>query len=310
MGKGFGAANLTYYTPSGWDYPIVPSSIPNTHSVDTLYGNQITYIDWAIQNNEDANAGEFKIDLYIDGSFIQRWSQSILSVGHWTHVDDWQRTLNVGYHTLKIVIDATNAISESNEDDNSYERQFYWAQGDIAPPSTPANLTVANPANDDGTHLDLTWNASTDNVTIAYYRVYESTSPNVSKEIWDAYYEPKTNNLQAYDLTRGVKYYYKVSAIDTSGNESSLSNRAEGIPKDTRKPNTPTNLSALASDGYVSLRWDYAWDAYRWNLYRKPGINTPDYERIDYTGINSFIDYKVTNGTTYYYGSSRNIMGK
>ncbi|MEW6104107.1 MAG: hypothetical protein AB1630_09925, partial [bacterium] len=175
------------------------------------------------------------------------------------------------------------------------------APSDITPPSPPANLNVVNPGNDDGTHLDLTWTASTDNVAIAYYRVYESTSPNVSKETYDYYYQPTSNSLQAHHLTKGIRYYYKVLAIDTSGNESSLSNRAEGIPKDTRKPNTPTNLSALASDGYVSLRWDYAWDVYRWNLYRKPGINTADYEKIDYTAINSFTDYRVTNGTTYYY---------
>ncbi|MEW6620091.1 MAG: CARDB domain-containing protein [bacterium] len=513
-----GKPNLTYYTPSGWDYPIVPSSVPNTHSVDTLYGNQITYIDWAIQNNGNANAaGRFHTYFYIDGTYIQSWYTDGLSSGYWTYVDDWQRTLSSGSHTLKIVIDATNAIAESNENDNSYERQFYWSAlpalpdlvvtsltitpstpvgaqpaeikwrvdndgsadipvsirfytklyideslkktwytdglkttqyisdtytetfsigshkvrletdvdnvvsesnednnkkedsftviriqpptnltatvianntvklnwdwsydnsvlwgfyiyrsqtnnfvpsnsnyigntsndvryyedrgvpnvgtyyykvtavdwysyppddesvpsnqasviitppQDITPPSAPTNLTVTNPPDDDGTHLNLTWTASTDDVAVAYYRVYESTSPNISEEIYDAYYEPTGNSLQAYDLIKGIKYYYKVLAIDTSGNESSLSNRAEGIPKDIRQPDPPTNLSAVGNDGYVSLSWDYSWDAGKWNIYRQPGINTSDYEKIDYTYSNSFTDYSVTNDTTYYY---------
>ncbi|MEW6607925.1 MAG: fibronectin type III domain-containing protein, partial [bacterium] len=172
---------------------------------------------------------------------------------------------------------------------------------DTTPPSIPTNLTITNPAEDDGTHLNLTWTASTDNVAVAYYRVYESTSPNVSEEIYDAYYEPTTNSLQAYDLIRGVTYYYKVLAVDTSGNKSGLSNRASGIPKNTNPPAAPTNLSAVGYSNYISLSWDWSYDADGGHkIYRKPKGGV--YQNIDQISFwNWYNDYNIVNGTTYYY---------
>jgi len=40
--------NLSAYTPGGWDYPLVPSSVQGTHSVNTLYALGNTYVDWAV----------------------------------------------------------------------------------------------------------------------------------------------------------------------------------------------------------------------------------------------------------------------
>ncbi len=37
--------NLTAHTPGGWDYPLVPSSVQGTHSVNTLYALGNTYVD-------------------------------------------------------------------------------------------------------------------------------------------------------------------------------------------------------------------------------------------------------------------------
>ena len=34
--------NLTSYTPTGWDLPIVPSSVPGTNTLNTLYGSRDT----------------------------------------------------------------------------------------------------------------------------------------------------------------------------------------------------------------------------------------------------------------------------
>ncbi|MDI6736251.1 MAG: transglutaminase domain-containing protein, partial [bacterium] len=211
--------------------------------------------------------------------------------------------LGLGTYYYKVTaVDWYSSPPDDKSIPSNEARVIITPSQDTTQPSVPTNLNVTNPAEDNGTHLNLTWTASTDNVGVAYYRVYESTSPNVSKEVWDAFYDKITKvNLQANKLTRGVKYYYKVLAVDTSRNESELSNRAEGIPKDTRKPNPPTNLSAVGNDGYVSLIWDYSSDAWKWNIYRKPGINTTDYEKIEWMYSNAYTDYRVTNGVTYYY---------
>lgn len=126
--------NLTPYTPSGWDFPLVPSSSPGTHTVDTLYADQPTYIDLAVINNGEAStSGEFYIRVYEDGNQIGEGSYSSdLPPGWYVYLEDWAHTFSAGYHTLKMVVDPTGAIDESNEGDNSWERQFYWETTTLA----------------------------------------------------------------------------------------------------------------------------------------------------------------------------------
>jgi N-acetylmuramoyl-L-alanine amidase len=129
--QGVAQPNLTPYTPSGWDYPIVPSSVQGTTRVNTLYAGQPTYIDWAVINNGSATAsGRFYSYLYLDGTRIGSWYKDNLQAGYYTYVSDWSYTVSTpGWHTLKIVADATGAIAESNENDNTWERNFYWEGG-------------------------------------------------------------------------------------------------------------------------------------------------------------------------------------
>jgi len=124
-----GEPNLTPYTPNGWDYPIVPSSISGTHTVDDLYANQATYIDWAVVNDGNADIPEtFYYCLYYDGNPLQYWFSEGFSQGYYAYVEDWILNLSptVGWHTLKIVSDVYNDVTESNESDNEWSHNFYW----------------------------------------------------------------------------------------------------------------------------------------------------------------------------------------
>jgi hypothetical protein len=126
--EGGAKPNLTPYTPSGWDYPIVPSSVQGTTRVNTLYTGQPTYIDWAVINNGSATAsGRFYSYLYLDGTRIGSWYTDNLAAGYYAYVSDWSYTVSTsGWHTLKIVADATGAIGESNENDNTWEKGWNW----------------------------------------------------------------------------------------------------------------------------------------------------------------------------------------
>lgn len=126
-----GQPNLTYYTPSGWDYPIVPSSVPGTHTVGpNLQGGTTTYIDWAIINNGNATAKpRFYTYLYSDGAPLQGWYTDSLPPNWYAYVEDWTYTFTAGDHTLMTFADSTNVIAESNETDNKYSRTFTWGSG-------------------------------------------------------------------------------------------------------------------------------------------------------------------------------------
>ena len=131
--------NLSPYAPSGWDYPIVPSSATGTHTVSTLYTDQATFIDWAVLNNGGSTSTTFTNCLYYDNSPINCWDRTgALDQGYYLYVQDW--TLNLtptpGTHTLKIITDVNNTIAESNESDNTWERSFTWigpAQANLKP---------------------------------------------------------------------------------------------------------------------------------------------------------------------------------
>ena len=131
-------ANLTSYTPPGWSGPIVPSSVTGTTTTGTLYAGQPTYIDWAIQNNGAANTSNtFYIDYYLDGSYVGGDTKFGLNAGTGYTRTDWSYTVPTsGNHTLKMIIDPTSAVSESNEGDNVYQQTFFWN------PPPPPDLIV------------------------------------------------------------------------------------------------------------------------------------------------------------------------
>jgi|WetSurMetagenome_2_1015567.scaffolds.fasta_scaffold50865_2 chitodextrinase len=87
---------------------------------------------------------------------------------------------------------------------------------DTEAPSVPLDL-VAAPASE--TSMDVTWSPSTDDVGVAGYRVYrDGAAVGVSAA---------TSYLDA-GLAAGTSYSYRVSAFDTSGNESARSSPATG----------------------------------------------------------------------------------
>ena len=123
--------NLTPFTPIGWDHPIVPSSVQGTNSVNTLYFNQTTYIDWAVINNGLANVVDrFYSCLYFDDAERNCWYTDGLDVDYYAYVLDWQLDISpsVGWHTLRIVADVYDDVAESDETDNDWEASFFWEE--------------------------------------------------------------------------------------------------------------------------------------------------------------------------------------
>ena len=115
---------------------------------------------------------------------------------------------------------------------------------DTLPPSVPAGL-VASPIS--SSQIDLSWNASTDNVAVAGYVVYRNASPIAT-----------TSSLAYSDtaLSASTLYTYNIRAFDASGNYSGLSSSASatttaptssgggGTPPDTTPP-TASSFSPL-----------------------------------------------------------------
>jgi hypothetical protein len=130
-GGGSPLPNLRPYFPSGWDFPLVPSSVSGTNTVNDLYSPFNTYIDWAVINNGNAVAPVFNSCLVLDTdtSPLICWPLNEgLLIDYYVFYTDWKMNPppSIGWHTLRIEADYYKEVSESNENDNVWSYDFYW----------------------------------------------------------------------------------------------------------------------------------------------------------------------------------------
>ena len=96
--------------------------------------------------------------------------------------------------------------------------KFAWgAPVDSTVPSTPAGLAVTGVQDDS---ISLSWTASTDNIGIAGYRISRSSSLTAPLVVIDS---SPTSSYTDNDVLPNTRYWYSVSAYDTSGNKSGAS---------------------------------------------------------------------------------------
>lgn len=127
-----------------WQYPIVPSSIPGTVTVNTLYAGVSTYLDWGITNAGNVASGPVTYgNLYLDNQLLIEMNWENVLAGYTIAYFDWVIVVDTpGFHTLKFVADPGNMIAESNEANNSWEMQFYWNSTTTV---TPTPTTIHTP---------------------------------------------------------------------------------------------------------------------------------------------------------------------
>jgi fibronectin type 3 domain-containing protein len=157
---------------------------------------------------------------------------------------------------------------------------------DIVAPTAPTALAVT--AGDK--QLTLRWNASTDNVAVAAYRVYR-----------DAVLvgTPATNAFTDTTLINGATYKYLIVAVDAAGNASTAASivASPGATKDTTAPSAPPNFIASSGDRQVSLSWDASTDNVKVVFYQVFRDGIP----IGAQETRTFTDTGLVNGTTYTY---------
>src|SRR5687767_9568557 len=107
---------------------------------------------------------------------------------------------------------------------------------DAQPPTAPTNLDASNITT---TSIVLSWTASTDNIGVTGYDVYQNGIKINSSNITGTSY-----NITG--LTAGTTYSYFVKAKDAAGNQSTTSATLDvtTAPADTEPPTAPANLAS------------------------------------------------------------------
>lgn len=150
---------------------------------------------------------------------------------------------------------------------------------DTTPPSAPTNLTAANITI---SSVDLSWTASTDNVGVTGYDVYQDGSLIASVT---------TTSHSVTGLASGTTYAFTVSAKDAAGNVSALSSAVNVTTEtpDTTAPSVPTGLVASAvTQTSLTLSWDASTD------------------NVGVTGYDVYQDGSLITSVT---GTSTNVSG-
>ena len=120
--------NLTPYKPSTWSDKIVVSKETGTNTDSaTLSPTDSLYVDLTVLNNGgSATAARFYVELYLDGALNHTWYvDPPLEAGYYGYVEDYALgALSAGTHTLRVKVDSTNTVAESDETDNEYTKSF------------------------------------------------------------------------------------------------------------------------------------------------------------------------------------------
>ncbi|MDD3628560.1 MAG: fibronectin type III domain-containing protein [Actinomycetota bacterium] len=176
---------------------------------------------------------------------------------------------------------------------------------DTTPPAAPTGLTAkaAGPFK-----IDLDWNDNTED-DIEGYKVYRDTVAGFTPSNDNFVIKVVTSEYTDISLTPSTKYYYRVKAVDTSGNESepSLEASATTDAPDTTPPAKPTGLTATATgQTSIELNWNNNTedDIEGYEIYRSTtgGFTPEDSNFIRKVNSNEYTDEEgLDAGTKYYY---------
>lgn len=215
-----------------------------------------------------------------------------------------------GWNELKLPIKTAGKIGEPDLSAINWFRLYQFSSSEIVikidylyftelatmPMSPPLSLSGIS----GNAQVTLDWSDNTE-PTLAGYNVYRSIVSGTGYTKLNTGLITSSDYTDS-DVTNGTSYYYAVSSVDTLGYESPLSEEVEVMPRNTAKPNAPTNLTASAGDGQVTLDWDNNTesDLEGYKVYRTTTSGT-DYWNVTKVTESTYTDKYLTNGKTYYY---------
>jgi chitodextrinase len=123
---------------------------------------------------------------------------------------------------------------------------------DTVPPTVPTGLSAT--AATGPVHVNLSWNASTDNLAVSGYTIYRNGSPLTTVSA-------STLTYADMAVTAGTHYSYSVDAFDAAGNRSAQSAPVGVNTQDIAPPSVPTGLGATPTFTHqVNLSWNASTD--------------------------------------------------
>ncbi|MFQ5964326.1 MAG: fibronectin type III domain-containing protein, partial [Candidatus Scalinduaceae bacterium] len=268
------SSEVVYVVPIVPIVDTTPPSIPTSPVATPVSTTQID-LSW---NASTDNVGVTGYRIYRDGSQVGDVSS--------TTYQDTGLSLSTTYTYTVSAYDAAGNESGQSTDVSATT----LSSVDTTPPSIPTS-PVATPVST--TQIDLSWNASTDNVGVTGYRIYRNGS-----QVGDV----SSTTYQDTGLSPSTTYTYTVSAYDAAGNESGQSTGVSATTLssfDITPPSIPFRLFATTiSTIQIDLSWDASTDNVGVTGYRiyRDGSQVADVSSTTYhdTGLSPSTTYTYT----------------
>lgn len=263
----------------------VPPAVPG--GITVLAADATVTLDW-LDGAEDDLAGYHVFrTTNAGGPYTQINTTLLLSSDY----SDFGLDNGIAYFYVVRAVDTSGNISSDSIETSAVPR-------DATAPAVPTELVAFT---GDGT-IDLDW-ADGGEADLGGYRVYRATFAGGAYTALNVTLLPASSYTDP-GLQNGVTYYYVVTALDISGNESLRSSEVSATPLDTTAPATPQGLVATAADASVFLIWTDSpeTDLAGYNVYGAT-VSGGAFDRLNDALLPApnFLDELVTNGTTYFY---------
>ena len=146
---------------------------------------------------------------------------------------------------------------------------------DDGPPSAPGGFIAEVPLSDPYFTILLSWDANTE-VDLDHYDIERSTS--VDSDFVLISQPSKTEIFYEDSVKEDTTYYYRLYAVDQSGNRSEASGTQATTDISPLLPSNPVNVTFPASEGGINVLWN-----------RPPGtlFNNIDRWELEYVELNS-----------------------
>jgi chitodextrinase len=222
------------------------TQIPYSWVMQQCQANQIGWMVWTWGKVQDGTSGcGTTFDVTTNGNY-----------GSWSNT--WGQAI---------------AVSDPNSIQNTSVRPpsiYGNTTPDTQAPTAPTNLVVSNITANGAT---LTWAASTDNVGVSSYNIYQGSILLTSSV---------TTSASLTGLSCNTAYAFTVKAKDAAGNLSAASNTASAT--------TGTCPSGeVVYDDALNSNWeDWTWSAYRYFNNTTPVQQGTNSIRVDYGGYGGF----------------------
>ena len=224
-----GASNTVSFN---YQIDIQPPTTPSNLRVTNSTSNSAT-LSWGTSTD---NVGVVGYDIYQGEALVGTVDGTITS---------YTATGLNPFTTYIFIVKARDAAGNVSAASNAVTVQI-----DIQPPTAPSNLQVSISTL---SSVTLSWGASTDNIGVIGYDIYQGTTLIGSVN-------GTMTSYTAQNLLPNTSYSFIVRAKDAAGNVSEGSNTVN-ILIDTQEPTAPTNLRVLGNtSNSITLTWGTSTD--------------------------------------------------